>query len=156
MHQVARNECSMRELVDIHNRELMARIFDTVNKAPDRPPAVLGGEGLYECPRAGIAALAGWQLEHIRAFAVELSELAVVLKDVCTPSACPQMKATDEWMYLCAAHKQPQVRGQDIFRPVRSPLRARSLAPARSRSRPPRIQTYTHTIEHRSAALSTT
>ena len=144
MHQVARNECSMRELVDIHNRELMARIFDTVNKAPDRPPAVLSGEGLYECPRAGIAALAGWQLEHIRAFAVELSELAVVLKDVCTPSACPQMKATDEWMYLCAAHKQPQ-ECCAIDYIVHTLDGTAGLSRVGSRTRP---HTHTHTHAH--------
>jgi hypothetical protein len=36
------------------------------------------------------------------------AELAVTLKDACTAETCAQMKATDEWMYLCAAHKQPQ------------------------------------------------
>ena len=49
-----------------------------------------------------------WQLEHIRHFSIELSALAVSLNEVCTKETCPQMKATDEWMYLCAAHRQPQ------------------------------------------------
>ena len=61
---------------------------------------------LYRCPRPGSEA--AWQYEMIKAFTVELSALAVALNDVCTAQTCPQMKATDEWMYLCAAHKQPQ------------------------------------------------
>lgn len=49
-----------------------------------------------------------WQLENIRHFTIELSALSVMLHGTCTRENCPQMKATDEWMYLCAAHKQPQ------------------------------------------------
>ncbi len=33
---------------------------------------------------------------------VELTALAVTLNEHCTKETCPQMKATDEWMYLCA------------------------------------------------------
>ena len=43
----------------------------------------------------------------IRQFCLELNALVLLLQDVCTPGTCPQMKATDELLYLCAAHKQP-------------------------------------------------
>lgn len=49
-----------------------------------------------------------WQYEHLRQFCMELNDLAVALEKECTAASCPQMKATDEWLYLCAAHKQPQ------------------------------------------------
>eukprot|EP01137_Pigoraptor_chileana_P028417 Opistho-2@12357 len=49
-----------------------------------------------------------WQYEHLRQFCFELNHLIVSLQDACTALSCPQMKATDEWLYLCAAHKQPQ------------------------------------------------
>lgn len=95
----ARHECSVRELVDIHKRELMASLMESAQKRAET-------ESFYDCPRD--TARAAWQYEHIRGFSIELSELAVALKDACTVETCPQMKATDEWMYLCAAHKQPQ------------------------------------------------
>mmetsp|Transcript_23498 Transcript_23498/g.41648 ORF Transcript_23498/g.41648 Transcript_23498/m.41648 type:complete len:209 (+) Transcript_23498:479-1105(+) len=49
-----------------------------------------------------------WQYEHMRQFILELNLLVVQLQGVCTPSFCPKMKATDDWMYLCATHKTPQ------------------------------------------------
>jgi len=101
----ARHECSVRELVQIHRRELMESLLERITRN------AVDGQGstnsvLYVCTRAD--ASAAWQYEHIRAFSNELSELAVSLKDVCTFVTCPQMKATDEWMYLCAAHKTPR------------------------------------------------
>ena len=61
---------------------------------------------IYLCPVEADESL--WQYEHIRQFTMELSAFAVYLSSVCDQLSCPQMKATDEWMYLCAAHKQPQ------------------------------------------------
>jgi hypothetical protein len=61
---------------------------------------------VYHCPADKDESL--WQYEHIRQFTIELSHFAVYLGSVCNHTTCPQMKATDEWMYLCAAHKQPQ------------------------------------------------
>ncbi len=52
-----------------------------------------------------------WQYEHLRQFCLELNDLAVALEHECTANSCPQMKATDEWLYLCAAHKAPQEVG---------------------------------------------
>jgi hypothetical protein len=49
-----------------------------------------------------------WQYEHIRQFILELNLLVVQLQGICTSKVCPKMKATDEWLYLCASHKQPQ------------------------------------------------
>ena len=63
-------------------------------------------QDIYRCPCDKDESL--WQYEHIRQFTIELSAFAVFLGSVCDRSSCPQMKATDEWMYLCAAHKQPQ------------------------------------------------
>jgi hypothetical protein len=50
-----------------------------------------------------------WQaLTESSQFCLELNDLAVVLEPECTAASCPQMKATDEWLFLCAAHKAPQ------------------------------------------------
>ncbi|KAL4453027.1 hypothetical protein ABPG73_015864 [Tetrahymena malaccensis] len=49
-----------------------------------------------------------WQYEHLRQFILELNLLATQLKGVCTSQTCPKMKAADDWLYLCAAHKTPQ------------------------------------------------
>lgn len=49
-----------------------------------------------------------WQYEHLRQFLIELNALTVALSDTCTKATCPVMKATDEWQYLCAAHKTPK------------------------------------------------
>ena len=49
-----------------------------------------------------------WQYEHIRQFLLELNLLVVELQGVCTTKQCPKMKATDDWLYLCASHDMPQ------------------------------------------------
>nr|AIA82462.1 phocein [Stentor coeruleus] len=49
-----------------------------------------------------------WQYEHMRQFILELNLLVVYLENICTMTTCPKMKATDEWLYLCASHKTPQ------------------------------------------------
>mmetsp|Transcript_4175 Transcript_4175/g.4653 ORF Transcript_4175/g.4653 Transcript_4175/m.4653 type:complete len:140 (-) Transcript_4175:1005-1424(-) len=49
-----------------------------------------------------------WQYEHLRQFILELNILMVQLQGVCTGTTCPKMKATEDWIYLCASHKSPQ------------------------------------------------
>jgi len=49
-----------------------------------------------------------WQLEHLRQVVLELSELLVALAVECTAGNCGKMKATNEWVFLCAAHKNPR------------------------------------------------
>ncbi|KAH8875127.1 MOB kinase activator-like 4 [Schistosoma japonicum] len=49
-----------------------------------------------------------WKYEHLRQFCMELNGLAVRLQLECTPKTCPQMTATDQWIFLCAAHKTPK------------------------------------------------
>ena len=39
---------------------------------------------------------------------MELGLLTARLDEFCTGATCPQMKATDEWIYLCAAHSPPK------------------------------------------------
>jgi len=39
---------------------------------------------------------------------MELNGLAVRLQGECNPDTCTQMTATDQWIFLCAAHKQPK------------------------------------------------
>jgi hypothetical protein len=34
--------------------------------------------------------------------------LVTQLKGICTSQTCPKMKATEEWLFVCAAHKKPQ------------------------------------------------
>jgi hypothetical protein len=49
-----------------------------------------------------------WKYEHLRQFCQELNGLATRLQVECTPTTCPQMTATDQWIFLCAAHKSPK------------------------------------------------
>ncbi|XP_055357916.1 MOB kinase activator-like 4 [Paramacrobiotus metropolitanus] len=49
-----------------------------------------------------------WKYEHLRQFCMELNNLAVALQVECTADTCTQMTATDQWIFLCAAHKQPR------------------------------------------------
>ena len=43
-----------------------------------------------------------------RQFCMELNGLAVRLQGECQPSTCTQMTATEQWIFLCAAHKTPK------------------------------------------------
>ncbi|XP_018796026.1 PREDICTED: MOB kinase activator-like 4 isoform X1 [Bactrocera latifrons] len=49
-----------------------------------------------------------WKYEHLRQFCMELNGLAVRLQKQCSPTTCTQMTATDQWIFLCAAHKTPK------------------------------------------------
>lgn len=48
------------------------------------------------------------QYEHLRQFLIEFNLLLVRLSDECTPETCPKMTASNEWQYLCAAHRKTQ------------------------------------------------
>lgn len=52
--------------------------------------------------------LSVWKYEHLRQFILETNLLIVQLQGVCTKQTCPKMKATDDWLYLCAVHKDTQ------------------------------------------------
>lgn len=49
-----------------------------------------------------------WKYEHLRQFCMELNGLAVKLQAECQPETCSQMTATEQWIFLCAAHKTPK------------------------------------------------
>lgn len=49
-----------------------------------------------------------WKYEHLRQFCMELNRLAVKLQAECNPQTCSQMTATEQWIFLCAAHKTPK------------------------------------------------
>lgn len=51
--------------------------------------------------------LGAWKIEHLRLFCMQLNRLAAKLQDCCHPDICNQMTATEQWIFLCAAHKQP-------------------------------------------------
>lgn len=51
--------------------------------------------------------LGAWKIEHLRMFCMQLNRLASYLQDCCHPETCNQMTATEQWIFLCAAHKQP-------------------------------------------------
>ncbi|CAG2167000.1 unnamed protein product, partial [Oppiella nova] len=50
----------------------------------------------------------GWKYEHLRQFCLQLNRLAVKLQTECSPQTCTQMTATEQWIFLCAAHKTPK------------------------------------------------
>lgn len=49
-----------------------------------------------------------WKYEHLRQFCLELNGLVVKLQGECQPETCTQMTATEQWIFLCAAHKTPK------------------------------------------------
>ncbi|KAH7967365.1 hypothetical protein HPB49_024312 [Dermacentor silvarum] len=49
-----------------------------------------------------------WKYEHLRQFCMELNGLAVKLQAECNADSCTQMTATEQWIFLCAAHKTPK------------------------------------------------
>jgi len=49
-----------------------------------------------------------WKYEHLRQFCLELNGIAVKLQTECNPETCTQMTATEQWIFLCAAHKTPK------------------------------------------------
>ena len=49
-----------------------------------------------------------WKYEHLRQFCLDLNLITVRLQQECIPSVCTQMTATEQWIFLCAAHKNPK------------------------------------------------
>jgi len=49
-----------------------------------------------------------WLYEQIRQFTLELNHFSVLFKDICNQNTCPKMKATDDWLFLCASHSSIQ------------------------------------------------
>uniref|UniRef100_A0A2K6K8M2 MOB family member 4, phocein n=1 Tax=Rhinopithecus bieti TaxID=61621 RepID=A0A2K6K8M2_RHIBE len=49
-----------------------------------------------------------WMCEHLRQLCLELIGLAVKLQSECHPDTRTQMTATEQWIFLCAAHKTPK------------------------------------------------
>lgn len=69
-----------------------------------RDPANL--EAILKMPEAQDEGV--WKYEHLRQFCMELNGLAVRLQSECKPETCTQMTATEQWIFLCAAHKTPK------------------------------------------------
>ncbi|RWS13511.1 MOB-like protein phocein [Dinothrombium tinctorium] len=75
-------------------------IQQTIRKDPSNITAILTPpEGQEE---------GAWKYEHLRQFCMELNRLAVKLQRECSPDTCTQMTATEQWIFLCAAHKTPK------------------------------------------------
>ena len=49
-----------------------------------------------------------WKYEHLRQFCMDLNLITVKLQNECSPETCSQMTATEQWIFLCAAHKNPK------------------------------------------------
>lgn len=49
-----------------------------------------------------------WKYEQLRQFCLDLNTITVRLQQECVPSVCNQMTATEQWIFLCAAHKNPK------------------------------------------------
>ncbi|KAK2956248.1 putative 40S ribosomal protein S29 [Blattamonas nauphoetae] len=65
---------------------------------------------LYETPTVGdkLTDRNLWAYKHLRALVVEIQQFVCQLEDICTYQTCKEMKATDEWQFLCASHHKPQ------------------------------------------------
>uniref|UniRef100_A0A915HIX0 Uncharacterized protein n=1 Tax=Romanomermis culicivorax TaxID=13658 RepID=A0A915HIX0_ROMCU len=79
---------------------ILQYIQQTIRKDPTNIDAILTQP---EMPDEGV-----WKYEHLRQFCMELNGLAVRLQEQCTPATCTQMTATEQWIFLCAAHKSPK------------------------------------------------
>lgn len=49
-----------------------------------------------------------WIYEHLRQVVLQLNLLVCKLANICDVETCPQMIATEDWTYLCAAHPEPK------------------------------------------------
>ncbi len=49
-----------------------------------------------------------WKYEQLRQFCLDLNLITVALQQECTAASCVQMTATEQWIFLCAAHKNPK------------------------------------------------
>ncbi len=49
-----------------------------------------------------------WKYEQVRQFCLELNLITVRLQQECNATTCTQMTATEQWIFLCAAHKNPK------------------------------------------------
>ncbi|KAK0428809.1 hypothetical protein QR680_011018 [Steinernema hermaphroditum] len=63
-------------------------------------------ETILNCPNGVEEGV--WKYEHLRQFSMQLNGLAVLLQEECKPDTCSQMTATEQWIFLCAAHKNPK------------------------------------------------
>jgi len=75
-------------------------IQQTIRKDPENVDQILNAP---ETQDEGV-----WKYEHLRQFCMELNGLAVALQAECRPDTCSQMTATEQWIFLCAAHKTPK------------------------------------------------
>lgn len=75
-------------------------IQQTIRRDPSNLEAILK---MPEAQDEGV-----WKYEHLRQFCMELNGLAVRLQNECKPETCTQMTATEQWIFLCAAHKTPK------------------------------------------------
>ncbi|KAE9551173.1 hypothetical protein FO519_005618 [Halicephalobus sp. NKZ332] len=63
-------------------------------------------DGILKCPKGVEEGV--WKYEHLRQFCMDLNTLAVLLQKECVAETCPQMTATEQWIFLCATHKNPK------------------------------------------------
>ncbi|CAK1552123.1 unnamed protein product [Leptosia nina] len=75
-------------------------IQQTIRRDPSNLEAILK---MPEAQEEGV-----WKYEHLRQFCMELNGLTVRLQNECKPNTCTQMTATEQWIFLCAAHKTPK------------------------------------------------
>uniref|UniRef100_A0A914C3W6 Uncharacterized protein n=1 Tax=Acrobeloides nanus TaxID=290746 RepID=A0A914C3W6_9BILA len=61
---------------------------------------------ILDCPKGVEEGV--WKYEHLRQFCLQLNGLAVLLQEDCKPDSCAQMTATEQWIFLCATHKNPK------------------------------------------------
>ena len=55
-----------------------------------------------------IILLTKYAVYYFRQFCMELNGLAVRLQKQRSPTTCTEMTPTDQWIFLCAAHKTPK------------------------------------------------
>ena len=81
------------------------RRSDMVYKIPCDDPASIWLSSGWQSPGNFYADLPSLQYEVIRRFLADFNRLLTEVEDECS---CAAMIATEEWHFLCAAHRKPQ------------------------------------------------
>ena len=64
-------------------------------------------EALVTPPEGFPYSITVWLFEHVRQICRDVGFLIAefIGNDICTPTTCPRMRATDKYMFKCAAHQ---------------------------------------------------
>lgn len=87
-------------------QQLVAKDHSDVDAILTPPTDLVGFFQLFYCSTFQDEGV--WKYEHLRQFCLQLNALTFELQSECVAETCVQMTATEQWIFLCAAHKNPK------------------------------------------------